>query len=288
MPRSKVTRYRRHWKKTLGIDRFEKPIATESVLLGFGGKGSTRRLRARWCRLPPRVQSAFSISDPILFPKDANLKQYSLTTLSSNSSPGLRGMRFRLSSDRTVWSGGLLVYALEMVMLGFYFRDYLVANFAWIIAWIVIYPIFWPDFRAIVMTPVPIVPLLDSYMALPSFAGVWAYLIIWLGILGAIEYGQGDIRVWMAHAHPRLRASLKPFVVAQELTVKRGHPRKGFGVLAFGVSVGIALFIPILVAAFLSVSWILEISLLLGLLYLLLVREEIETGARRYEGRAKS
>ncbi len=92
----------------------------------------------------------------------------------------------------------------------------------------------------------------------------------------------------MALAHPRLRASLKPFVVAQELTVKRGHPRKGFGVLAFGVSVGIALFIPILVAAFLSVSWILEISLLLGLLYLLLVREEIETGARRYEGRAKS
>ena len=40
-----------------------------------------------------------------------------------------------MSSDRTVWSGGLLVYALEMVMLGFYFRDYLVANFAWIIAW---------------------------------------------------------------------------------------------------------------------------------------------------------
>ena len=196
-------------------------------------------------------------------------------------------MRFRLSSDRAVWSGGLVVYALEMIIIGFYFRDYLVSNFAWIIAWIVIYPIFWPDFRAIVMTPVPIIPLLDSYMALPAFAGVWAYLIIWLGILGAIEYGQGDIRVWMAHAHPRLRVSLKPFVVAQALTAKREHPRKGFEVLTFGVSMG-ALLIPILVAVLLNVSWILDISLLLGLLYLLLVREEIETGARRYEGSAKS
>src|SRR6266540_5923803 len=109
-------------------------------------------------------------------------------------------MRFRLSFDRAVWLGGLLVYALETIMLGFYFRDYLASNLAWIIAWIVIYPIFWPDFRALVMALVPIIPLLDSYISPPSFAGVWAYLI-WLGILGTIDYGQGDIRVRMAHAH---------------------------------------------------------------------------------------
>jgi len=193
-----------------------------------------------------------------------------------------------LISNRTVWLEGLGVFALELITLGFYFRDYLAANFAWIIAWIVIYPIFWPDFRAIVMTPVPIIPLLATYAALPTFAGVWVYLIIWLGILGAIDYGQGDIGIWMAHAHHRLRVSLKPFVVAQAVTAKRGHPREGFEVLAFGVSMGIALVIPIIVAVFLNTSWILETSLLLGLLYLLLVREEIETGARRYEGSAKA
>jgi len=184
--------------------------------------------------------------------------------------------------------GGLAFFALELIMLGFYFRDYLTMNFAWIVAWIIIYPIFWPDFRAVITIPVPVIPLLDNYTPLPAFAGIWAYLIIWLGILGAFDYANGDIRVWMAHGHPLLRTSLTPFVAVQALATRVGGRRGVSSISLFGVSVAIALLVPIFISTFLNIPWILDAALILGLLYLLMAREEAVTGAHRYETSPKS
>ncbi len=187
---------------------------------------------------------------------------------------------------RLAWFVGLIALAVEVSTLAVFFNTYFTATLGLIVAWSAAYLLIGSDVRSLALLPFPIIPLLTSSypeLRISSTEGILIYCFAGLSVSGSLEYSRGNIRIWMLGGRRYFRQTLMPSVLLQKavLRVNAGWRTRLLALLILVLSLGLGLVLPYISAILAPTPNALEIFLLIGFAYLLLVREEIVTATHR-------